>query len=407
MSEVYDHSDTTSALVGRFAKVFNERYVTSNGTGSALGLWLLYALLAPASMGSAREGLEAVLGTDADDAYARATALLANPHPAIASALVLWYRKVLTTDSLSEYVGALPEVVAHGEVPSQKSADLWTKDHTLGLIESFPIAVENPEVAVILASALATKVSWNSPLDIADATWLGGEFGDLVLTALLDYTGAIYDTEAAGLVAVHAKSTQEGLHVYSVIADESVDPTLVHAAAHEVSSGVAPQVSLFDLELEGHAWNISEYRDPNVDALPESYYSYLVAWLADSTRVPHDLIDAPGMSCALETLDHFVIPSPKPNEYSAVQAATSEFTRYGFSAAAITTSAISGLSMPRQGPEQLKRRATLRFNRPYAVLAVAASEPGSPWSSVPVFSAWVTDPQETPIEEDDRASWLG
>jgi hypothetical protein len=46
------------------------------------------------------------------------------------------------------------------------------------------------------------------------------------------------------------------------------------------------------------------------------------------------------------------------------------------------------------------RRIELRFNRPYAVLACAAREEGPPaWRGVPVFSAWVTEPQEIATEK--------
>jgi hypothetical protein len=46
----------------------------------------------------------------------------------------------------------------------------------------------------------------------------------------------------------------------------------------------------------------------------------------------------------------------------------------------------------------LRRAAQLRFGQPYAVAAVAADAGGSGapglWPGVPVFSAWVTDPQD-------------
>ena len=40
----------------------------------------------------------------------------------------------------------------------------------------------------------------------------------------------------------------------------------------------------------------------------------------------------------------------------------------------------------------LLRTAMLRFGHPYAVVAVAQG--GGPWDGVPVFSAWITDPEE-------------
>jgi hypothetical protein len=48
----------------------------------------------------------------------------------------------------------------------------------------------------------------------------------------------------------------------------------------------------------------------------------------------------------------------------------------------------------------LVRRIELRFNRPYAVLACAALSAGPPaWRGVPMFSAWVAEPDDVAVEE--------
>jgi hypothetical protein len=57
------------------------------------------------------------------------------------------------------------------------------------------------------------------------------------------------------------------------------------------------------------------------------------------------------------------------------------------SATAVLTSA----PMLRDG---LLREAELRFAHPYAVVAVAERGADSPWHGVPVFSAWVTEPDD-------------
>jgi hypothetical protein len=50
----------------------------------------------------------------------------------------------------------------------------------------------------------------------------------------------------------------------------------------------------------------------------------------------------------------------------------------------------AGVPMLREGR---RRTAELRFGHPYAVVATA-NQPGSPWHRVPVFSAWITDPDD-------------
>ena len=70
------------------------------------------------------------------------------------------------------------------------------------------------------------------------------------------------------------------------------------------------------------------------------------------------------------------------------------YGRYGFEAGRRHRFACS-TSLP---PEGVARIAELRFGHPYAVVAVAtdgrAGRPTGPWHGVPVFSAWVADPEE-------------
>jgi hypothetical protein len=70
----------TAKLVGQFATAFNDRYGTTHSVSSPLGLWLLLVLLAPAAYGDPRVELERVLGVDVDEAFARTSDLLADPH---------------------------------------------------------------------------------------------------------------------------------------------------------------------------------------------------------------------------------------------------------------------------------------------------------------------------------------
>jgi len=78
--------------------------------------------------------------------------------------------------------------------------------------------------------------------------------------------------------------------------------------------------------------------------------------------------------------------------FVAKQAAVAKYTRVGFEAAAVTAMMMmaAGVPMLREGR---RRTAELRFGHPYAVVATA-NQPGSPWHRVPVFSAWITDPDD-------------
>jgi hypothetical protein len=100
---------------------------------------------------------------------------------------------------------------------------------TSGLIERFPLEITDL-TRVVLASALASKVTWQQPFEIAPAAehlrasspWAGR-----VEHVLVDRHPVLplmlAQTEAAGIVAVHFAVANEELAVVSVAA---VGPTL-------------------------------------------------------------------------------------------------------------------------------------------------------------------------------------
>ena len=174
---------TTSTLLRRYAERFDARTLGEHGVASPLGLWLLLALLAPATTGAARERLEAELGTTADDAAARAAALLAVAHPAVHAAVAVWDLPVFLGPAFAAWATGLPATVERGDVPSQAEADAWADAHTGGLVRRFPVEI-TPLTATVLASALATDVSWQDPFAPAPAADLGGPFGAAIAVAL-------------------------------------------------------------------------------------------------------------------------------------------------------------------------------------------------------------------------------
>src|SRR5262245_59139580 len=148
----------TATLVARYAERFNAAFADGvHAVTSPLGAWLLLALVAPAAEGDARTRLEEVLGTTADDAFVRASELLATPHPAVGLASGLWARRELLTTAYDRFAASLPEAVARGGVPTQSELDEWARKHSLGLIEEFPVEITD-DTAIVLANALATDV---------------------------------------------------------------------------------------------------------------------------------------------------------------------------------------------------------------------------------------------------------
>jgi hypothetical protein len=95
-------------------------------------------------------------------------------------------------------------------------------------------------------------------------------------------------------------------------------------------------------------------------------------------------------------------------EAVAVQSALATFDRYGFEAAAVTMMgrALSGHRDPTE--TGLERVAQLRFDHPFAAIAVngpTSSDPPAPWEGLPLFEAWIASPKEPqPERERPRAA---
>ncbi|MFE0528240.1 hypothetical protein ACFW0V_11615 [Micromonospora parva] len=396
-----------SAYAARLHATVGDRHHVA----SPLGAWLLLAVCAAAADTSdpATRDLARALGTDAADAAEVARTLLDAPHPLVGAATALWHRPG-QVNGPAAWRAALPTATDVGVLPDQAGLDAWAREHTLGLIDTFPLRV-GPDVVLALASALATRVSWATPFDVADARALGadspwaGQLRRALRSPSQGHRCAIVSTAQAGDVIAHAAPAQTtdgaGLLVVSVAAAPQVPPADVLAVAYDLSAGAADGAqpadsrSLFDLPLGvTPLWTVTEerVRTRARDGREERHTAVLPCW---SARSEHDLTAAAlGFPAASATLAK-TLALPIEN-VEARQTAVARFGRYGFEAAAVT--GMFGLtSLP---PEGVARTAELRFGHPYAVVAVATDTGADgvtrPWHGVPVFSAWISEPEEMP-----------
>jgi hypothetical protein len=79
------------------------------------------------------------------------------------------------------------------------------------------------------------------------------------------------------------------------------------------------------------------------------------------------------------------------------QVALAQFDRYGFKAAAVTGIGIA-CSVSITNETGVERTAELRFDHPFAAIAVCREPWGDPtrFSGLPVFEAWIDIPSEVP-----------
>lgn len=391
-------SDLAAAVSG-YADRFHRAAGDAQYVASPLGAWLVVALAAPAAQGELRDRLSGVLGCDVDEAAGRAAVLLRAPHPAVHLGAAVWHQPSVETPQLRRWLDGLPRELEAGPVPAQPDADAWAARETLGLIRRFPLDLAG--AVLVLASALATKVSWECAFDTAPAADLllprspGFAALDRVLrepgTALVQ---AIADTDV-GPVAVHAAGPSEGgLAVVSVIADASVPASDVVRAAHPIAVAVASdravpgRRSLFDLPVgAGHSWTLREHNGPlRPGTSNEQFECRLPAWSAESE---HALLGIPELGLGDAAAGLIALLPPGEWDADAKQVALARYTRTGFEAAAVTGMAMAVSFVA--SPEVTVRTAQIEFTHPYAVVAVArdSGRSRSPWAGLPVFSAWV------------------
>ena len=385
------HVAELTAAVSGYAERFHAPAGSTHHVASPLGGWLLLALAAPAAAGKERTQLEEVLGVPVDLAAEAADRLLGDPHPVVASAAAAWHQRAIESNALRGWLAGLPEAVERGDVPTQAAADAWARRRTNGMIEEFPMRI-TPLVVLVLASALATKVSWQRPFEIVPAASLGPSPWATALQRVLRSPESGHDcyiaqTERAGRVAVHTARAEAGLAVTSAIADRGVATGDVLAAAHQAAARSAARTSLFDLPLgESPLWSITESVSHR-GGQQEDCVAVLPAW---SARSDHELAGVAGLGFD-EAASALIALLPKGDyEYEARQSAYAGYSREGFEAAAVTA---VGILLAAFGGDGVKRTATLRFGHPYAVVATVESD-DSPWDGLPVFSAWVAEPED-------------
>lgn len=378
--------------VARYATRFHSLLGGAHGVASPFGAWLLLALIAPSAVGGIRDELAETLGCDVDEAFAAATALLRDPHPEIALGSAVWHAAEVETEPLLALIRRLAPPADSGAIPSQAEADAWALERTLGLIGAFPLDLD-PSVILLLATAIATKVSWEVPFRVvpASAAVLPVGAGFAVPSLLREPGAAVWQGllgTSAGLVAAVTARSANGLLVTSAVGGEAADPAAVLDACVRLATAIAAgdpptPMSLFDLPLDdGPAWRLTESRAET--GTRERYEILLPAWYAESDHVLLALPDS-GFAPAAAALAA-LLPDGR-HQAAAKQRAMARYTREGFEAAAVTGMMVrTSLVVAEEHPV---RTARIEFTRPHAV--VAATEGAGDWDGLPVFSAWVTE----------------
>jgi hypothetical protein len=402
-------------IVARYADRLHRSVGERHHVASPLGAWIVIALCSTLAEGACRDELSDVLGADPNLAAEFAGVLTADPHPLVGYGAAVWNRPAFGTPGIGSWKAGLPTEIETGDIPAQATLDSWSERHTLGLIPAFPDV--DPAVVLLMATALATKVSWSQPFGIAPGSSLGPaspwstQLRRVLCAPVADrrHQQFIADGDRAGPIAVHMVKAEGGLAVCSVIAAPDVDAMDVLADAHDIALAEASMSrsvlrrSLFDLPLgEGPFWTISEEQVQTVAAegREERFQTLLPAWSVESKLdLSRESLGYPAAASVLK--DALGLSA---YQYEASQSTVARYSRVGFEAAALT-SLVVATSRPtvRSG---VRRTAELRFGHPFAAVAVVTADGwpavnariGSPWHGLPIFSGWIIDPDDAEDE---------
>ncbi|QKW18769.1 hypothetical protein HUT16_06565 [Kitasatospora sp. NA04385] len=363
---------------------------------TALGVWPLLAALAAGADGPARAELAGALGVPAERAPSLAREVLARVRevPGCAAALGLW-----TADGIVVEPGWLERLDAPlwgrltgDEAEDRAALDAWARERTGGLIERMP--VETAGALLVLASALTVRTRWEKPFQASrsmtdEGPWARRPFTRLTVSGPELYGRiAVAGTSAGPVTEVRVVGDGE-VDVHLVLGAEAAGPGAVVAAGFELLSGAARRTPVAELP-DGRTWPGLVLESVRSSAPRNSGTLQTVPF---RVRAEHDLLASAGvfgLGTAAGPGSHFpgISRSTPLKVGGAGQSAVAEFSAKGFEAGAVTAVAVTrGMAA---GPllRFRSRRATARFDRPFAFLAVHRP------TGLVLVTGWVAEPAD-------------
>ena len=304
------------------------------------------------------------------------------------AALGIWTRQHVPLDE--QWAAPLHDGVV-GPLTDQAALDRWADEQTGGLIEKFPLGIDD-ETLLVLASALTARVRWRTPFEgsprdggdewswsddpgPADQQSLRRATSDLSIAAVLDDVVTRVVVEGDGDVDVH------------LLLGGDQPPGEVLGAGLRELSGQARVLLAVDAG-DGGGPGLTMGRRQSFD--PEDRLE--LALPSFEIRTKHDLLADPdlfGLGLVTDTsTSHLPRLSPVRLAISGgAQEVLARFFAEGFEAAAVTAfAAMLGSGPPEDFYDVTYTRVD--FNRPFGFLAVHRP------SRLAVVAGWVKSPFE-------------
>lgn len=364
---------------------------------SPLGAWLLGGMTTANDAGSYSpetvEFIEKTFGLTISEAFAAVEKLLATVPSSLTATAAAWVDERAGKKELSTWLTAVDEagVETSTTVPDKKFLDEWVKRESLGLIKEFPFTPDSGTF-IILATIIACKVTWFTPFESIPtpeklSLWDTAE----VLQSRTNHPGVILHNNK--VYGVHIAAAP-GMNVVSVIGEESEPAEEVLLTAMEIAADLSlvEKQSLQSISPQsGGFWSKHVEERTGYRVADRETITSLPAWSASGNYKLDDV--EYGISSAGEVVRKCFL---QETIQETVQVAVARFNRYGFEAAALTTSRVGSVSMPRLETKEVTV-TTVDFSHPYAVVAVPQlrmSDNDSAWEGLPLFTAWVVEADE-------------
>ncbi|MGW1776134.1 serpin family protein [Streptomyces sp. NPDC002104] len=390
--------NSTVEAVNRLTARWAARSADADAAGgtvfTAAGLWPLLALLADGADGPARTELEQALGLPADTAAEAARELLTalDGVRGLRAATGLWARRDLPLEAA--WAARLPAgtraALSGDEDADRKALDSWAAERTGGLVERMPAEV-GPEVALVLASALALHLTWEQPFSErrtqpAHGPWRGRRLRGLTVSHAFPERIRVARGPAGPvtLLRVPGAPGALGADVHLLLGEAGASPGDVLATGIAEVGGALGSATAAELPDGAAGPGLSLSTVDSTSPAPV----VRIGTVAFGIRAEHDLLrqaELFGLTSAAARPGHFPGISAVPLAVgSARQSAVARFHAEGFEAAAVTAVAMF------RGAARVRsyrvRQAGFDVDRPFGFLAVDRR------SGLVLFAGWVTDP---------------
>jgi hypothetical protein len=395
MTENVSTAERLIPILDSFSERFHQNLRGKHRLASPLGAWCLLAYIAINDDNPHPKVIES-LGCSPEEAQEILTKLLKKQPKVVSLAVKAWLNpSAANVASVKSWDNEAKEVASPiKDIPTQDELNAWARAESNRLITQFPVEINPDMFLALFTNLVGTEVAWESPYKAVSDEAMGSawKIDNFLVAHKETYSSYIYQDETYDLFGVHRKFAKDGeFSVYSVIAlDNNVSEEATMAVARKiVSSGGYKRFSAHELPLGESANGTLSVTAQKAPSSEEIFTTFLPAW--ESSNNFNLLQTDLGFR---EAIERFEDMDDAGIYVEAKQGVEAQYTAEGFKASSRTFGIATKRCRPVEDCEI--RHVTMRFNRPYAVVAMV-DDVNKTWNRVPIFDGWVAEASEIKI----------